>query len=91
MIYEKVGIILGFKDIDVINHLGGNYLVTINGPSAEVFAYATATHYKKDAKRGTTRDFIGSYEFELSKELKGWRIRKMVYNLRYALGNLKLL
>ena len=74
----------------MINHLGGNYLVTINGLNAEVFAYATATHYKKDAKRGTTRDFVGSYQFELSKEPTGWRIHKMTYNLRYALGNLQL-
>lgn len=81
----------GFKDIDVINHLGGNFLVTITGAVAQVFAYATATHYKKSAKRGTTRDFVGSYEFELRKETAGWRIEKMTYNLRYALGNLQLI
>ncbi len=80
----------GFKEIDVINHLGGNYLVTLSGATAQVFAYATATHYKKDAKRGTTRDFVGSYQFELSKGQAGWRIEKMTYNLRYALGNLPL-
>ena len=80
----------GFKEIDVINHLGGNYLVTINGAVAEVFAYATATHYKKDAKRGSTRDFVGSYQFELSKRPQGWRIDKMTYTLRYATGNLQL-
>ena len=80
----------GFKDIDVINHLGGNYLVTITGAVATVFAYATATHYKKAAKRGSTRDFVGSYQFELSKGSRGWRIDKMTYTLRYALGNLQL-
>ena len=80
----------GFKEIDVINHLGGNYLVTLNGSTAEVFAYATATHYKKDAKRGNTRDFVGTYQFELSKRSEGWRIDKMTYILRYAIGNLQL-
>ncbi|NNC70885.1 MAG: SnoaL-like domain-containing protein [Flavobacteriaceae bacterium] len=80
----------GFQEIDVVNHLAGNYLVTIKENKAEVFAYATATHYKKNAKRGNTRDFVGSYDFNLVKNHEGWRIDKMKYNLRYALGNLQL-
>ena len=35
----------GFKGIDSINHLGGNYLVNINQNNASVFAYANASHY----------------------------------------------
>ena len=81
---------IGFQEIDVINHLAGNYLVSINGNKAEVFAYATATHYKKSAKRGATRDFIGTYDLSLVKKPEGWRILRMKYNLRYALGNLQL-
>lgn len=80
----------GFKDLDAVNHLSGNYLVNINGYRAEVFAYATATHYKKNAKRGSTRDFIGTYNLSLVKNPEGWRISKMKYNLRYAIGNLHL-
>jgi len=80
----------GFQEIDAINHLAGNYIVTINKNKAEVFAYATATHYKKNAKRGNTRDFVGTYDLSLVKNPNGWRITKMKYNLRYALGNLNL-
>ena len=80
----------GFQDLDAINHLAGNYLVTINDHRADVFAYATATHYKKNAKRGSTRDFVGTYDLSLVKNPEGWRITKMKYNLRYATGNLQL-
>ena len=80
----------GFQDLDAINHLGGNYLVTIHGHKADVFAYATATHYKEKAKKGNTRDFVGTYELSLVKNPEGWRIEKMKYNLRYATGNLHL-
>lgn len=79
-----------FKELDAVNHLGGNYLVTINGNTADVFAYATATHYKKSAKKGTTREFTGSYGLHLKKTVNGWRIDRMKYNLKYASGNLDL-
>jgi len=79
-----------FKELDVVNHLGGNYLVTINGQDATVFAYATATHYKKSAKKGPIREFVGSYDLHLVKTRESWRIDKMKYNLRYAHGNLEL-
>jgi len=35
------------KGIDSINHLAGNFIIGIDLiPTREVFAYATATHYK---------------------------------------------
>ncbi|MDJ0646499.1 MAG: nuclear transport factor 2 family protein [Flavobacteriaceae bacterium] len=80
----------GFKDLDAVNHLGGNYVVTINDDKATVFAYATATHYKEKAKKGTTRNFVGTYELQLVKNHNGWRIDTMKYNLRYAHGNMHL-
>jgi len=80
----------GFKGIDSVNHLAGNYIVTIEGPTATVFAYATATHYKKSATNGTTREFVGTYDIGLTKENSGWRINKFKYNLKYATGNLDL-
>ena len=48
----------GFAGIDAVNHLAGNILVTLtnNGESAEVFAYATATHFKNDTVNGKTRE-----------------------------------
>jgi hypothetical protein len=80
----------GFSGLDAVNHLAGNYLVNLDGDRARVFAYATATHYRADAKQGQTRDFVGSYNFELLKDSGSWKISVFKYNLKYTAGNLDL-
>ena len=81
----------GFKDLDAINHLGGNYLVTIQDSDiAKVKAYATATHYKASATQGQTREFVGTYDLGLIKQKGGWRINTFTYYLKYMSGNVAL-
>jgi hypothetical protein len=80
----------GFKGLDAIHHQAGNYIISIKGKSADVKAYAIATHYKKDATKGAIREFIGSYGFHLVKGETGWRIDKFRYNLKYMVGNADL-
>ena len=80
----------GFVGIDAINHLAGNYLVQIHDTTATVFAYATATHYKKSATKGKTREFVGTYDIRLMKHGIGWRIYQFKYDLKYSTGNLDL-
>lgn len=80
----------GFEGIDSINHLAGNHIVSINGSGADVFCYATATHYKAAAKHGKTREFVGSYELKLEESPQGWRINSFKYNLKYMNGNIDL-
>ena len=81
----------GLKDIDAVNHLGGNYLVTIyDSGTASVYAYATATHYKEKAKNGNTREFVGTYDLKLANGQSGWRINAFKYQLKYIQGNLDL-
>jgi len=81
----------GFKDLDAVNHLGGNYLVTLTGEGkASVFAYATATHYKDSATQGKTREFVGTYHLGLTKTGNGWHINTFKYNLKYVNGNMDL-
>jgi len=80
----------GFVGIDAINHLGGNYLIEIKENAADAFAYATATHYKKSATKGHTREFVGTYNLHLVKKEVGWRIDQFKYNLKYSNGNLDL-
>lgn len=80
----------GFEGIDSINHLAGNHLVKISNNSAEVFIYATATHFKESAIKGKTREFVGSYNLHLVKNMKRWKIDKFKYNLKYMTGNLDL-
>jgi hypothetical protein len=80
----------GFEGLDAVNHLAGNYLVTINEQTADVFAYATATHYKNSAKQGKTREFVGSYNLHLIYTEQGWRIDVFKYNLKFMNGNIEL-
>jgi hypothetical protein len=80
----------GFEGIDSVNHLAGNYLVTIDNISAVVFAYATATHYKASAVNGKTREFTGTYDIRLARVPGGWRINHFKYDLKYMTGNAEL-
>jgi ketosteroid isomerase-like protein len=80
----------GFEGLDAIHHQAGNYVVTIKGTEASVFAYAIASHYKAAAKNGSVREFIGSYDLALRKSARGWRLNKFTYNLKYMDGNLTL-
>jgi SnoaL-like domain len=80
----------GFEGIDSVNHLAGNFIVDINDNSADVFVYATATHYKNSAANGKTREFVGSYNIHLLQVEGIWKIDKFKYNLKYATGNLEL-
>ena len=81
----------GFKELDAVNHLVGNFLVDLNSDNdAKVFAYATATHHKESAKNGTTRSFFGTYNLKLRKNGNGWRVYYFVFELKFATGNLEL-
>ncbi len=81
----------GFEEIDAVHHQAGNYLVTLNAAEAAVHVYAIAIHFKKAAKHGKTREFIGSYDLLLSNEPgKGWRINTFRYNLKCITGNVDL-
>ena len=80
----------GFIGLDAVNHLAGNILVTIKDEQAEVFAYATATHFKSSATQGKTREFVGTYDLHLINTSIGWRIDKFKYNLKFMNGNLEL-
>lgn len=81
----------GFSDIDEVNHLAGNYIVETERNEATVFAYATAAHFKASATKGTTREFVGSYDLHMTLKANGWRIDKMKYNLRFMSGNQSLI
>lgn len=80
----------GLEGIDSVNHLAGNYLVTVKEKKADVFAYATATHYKEAAQQGKTREFVGTYKLGMVHTKKGWRINRFTYTLKYMNGNLSL-
>ena len=71
----------GFKGIDAIHHQAGNYLVTVKDERADVFCYATATHYIKENSH--LKVFVGSYKLDLIRRKSGWRINGFRYNVKY--------
>jgi hypothetical protein len=80
----------GFEGLDAIHHQSGQYLISIEEEEADIFAYATATHYKKAATKGHIRTFVGSYNLEAVRTPQGWRLDLFRYNLKYADGNVTL-
>ena len=79
-----------FEELDSIHHQAGNYIVDIDKDQANVYAYSIASHYRESARKGKTREFIGSYDIHLVKINNGWRIDRFKYNLKYSNGNMTL-
>ena len=80
----------GFEGLDAIHHQAGHYLVNIIGEEADIYAYAIAYHYRKEAMNGKSRSFVGSYDLKATRSSKGWRISKFKYNLKFIEGNASL-
>ena len=79
-----------FKELDAVHHQAGTYVVEINNDEAKVSAYSIASHYRKEAKKGKTREYVGSYDLHLIKHHGDWRIDRFKYKLKYSTGNLTL-
>ena len=80
----------GFQGIDAVHHQAGNYLITISDSGADIFCYATASHFKEKATNGPTREFVGSYHLHAMYTPMGWRLDRFQYNMKYVSGNKEL-
>lgn len=80
----------GFIGLDAVHHQAGQYLITLNQDSADIYGYALALHYKKIAVKGNSRTFAGSYDLKAIRTDKGWRLSQFKYNLKFIDGNATL-
>ena len=80
----------GLKDLDAIHHQAGHYIIQVNSDTADIYAYAVASHYKKSATKGNTRTFTGSYDLKAINDTTGWRLSSFKYNLKFIDGNATL-
>ncbi|WP_172826896.1 nuclear transport factor 2 family protein [Flammeovirga sp. SJP92] len=80
------GILPGFSHT---HHQLGNMISTIEGGTAEVFCYGTATHYLED-EGGNVWTVVGTYDFELELKEEAWKVTKMKFNFKYQDGNTSL-
>ena len=71
------------------HHQLGNFITKVNGDTAEVYCYGTATHYLEH-EEGNIWTVVGSYNLELTKEGDTWRVNKMKLNYKYQDGNTQL-
>jgi hypothetical protein len=80
----------GFTGLDAVHHQAGHYLISPEKDTATIYAYAVATHYKRNAVNGHTRTFVGSYDLKAEKTPRGWRLSQFKYDLKYMDGNTTL-
>jgi hypothetical protein len=77
----------GLKPLEAIHHQVGNFLVDINGRTADAFCYGIASHYLPNETGNNTRTFVGSYDISLDYDGDQWRIRRFRFNLKFIDGN----
>jgi SnoaL-like domain len=80
----------GFKPLDAVHHQIGNMRTTLKGDSALVRCHGVALHHRSAAQGLKSRVFVGTYEVQLSEDGGSWRITRLVFNLKFIDGNLKL-
>ena len=80
----------GLRPLEVLHHQAGNYRVEVRADEATAFCYGTATHYRRTRSGRNTRTFVGSYDFELVRRAREWRITSFRFNVKYVDGNLEL-
>jgi hypothetical protein len=81
----------GLAPIQAVHHQVGNHRVAVSGSAATASCYGVAYHYRPNPTGSNTRTFVGSYDFELSRDGGGrWRITLFRFNLKFIDGNLEL-
>jgi hypothetical protein len=84
----------GLAGVEHVHHQAGNFVVTLAGDEATAFCYGVAYHYRARRDGRSTRVFVGSYEFRLTRAEGGvardWRISAMRFDLKFLDGNAAL-
>ena len=80
----------GLRPLKAVHHQTGNFRVHVAGGEADVFCYATASHYLPNRTGRNSRVFVGSYELHLTRQAGAWRIDRFRFHLKYIDGNLDL-
>lgn len=84
----------GWRDalerIEQIHHQLGNFAVERSRDEADVSCYGIAWHYRQVPSGRTTRTFVGTYDFHLTREVDEWLIDLFRFNLKFIDGNTDL-
>jgi hypothetical protein len=74
----------GLEPVQQVHHQAGNFLISMKDNVAEVFCYATATHFKNPMMKNDVTTFVGTYNIDLRKEDSGWMINSFKFNKKYV-------
>ena len=79
----------GLKHLEARHHQIGNLEIEVDGDRAAATCYGSAWHYLPNPA-GSTRCFVGTYDFGLSRMDGEWRIDLLRFNLKFIDGNADL-
>ena len=81
----------GFKPLTHVHHQIGNLRTHLATGTATVRCYGIALHHRSGiANEARSRRFVGTYEIGLKATAGGWRIYRLLFNLKFVDGNLEL-
>jgi hypothetical protein len=80
----------GLRPIEHVHHQAGNLLIDVDGDAAKAFCYGIALHYRTTKSGNNVRRFVGSYEFGMRREARGWVIASFRFDVKFVDGNLDL-
>ncbi len=73
------------------HHQVSNFKIKhLSSSKATVFCYGTATHFLPKQVKGNVWTVVGTYNFNLEKKRKLWKITMMKFNFKYQSGNTSL-
>ena len=78
----------GFQTIESVHHQSGNTQIVLDGDTAKLFTYGTATQYATSDSGKNTRSFIGTYDIGLVKINDQWKVNTFAFNLKMMDGNI---
>jgi hypothetical protein len=77
--------------VEHLHHQVGNFVVHTHGDRADAFCYGIAYHYRARKDGRNTRVFVGSYDYQLERDVASpeptWRITAMRFTLKFLDGN----
>jgi hypothetical protein len=78
------------KDLRATQHLQGNYVVAVNGDTAQASCYLQANHFQEGLPGGDVFSVWGKYRDDFVRTANGWKIKKRYLDTIHAAGNMNM-
>src|SRR4249919_1819233 len=78
------------QDLRATQHLQGNFMVMVEGDTAQASCYLQANHFQEGLPGGDTFVVWGKYRDDFVRTENGWRIKKRYLDTISAGGNMNL-